>query len=325
MPTKLLICDAYEGQAIARLKAELDCTIAKSADLKPSALELGEVEGLLIRSRTKVDRHLLDLAPNLKFVVTATSGFDHIDFKTCIQKGVTVSFTPEANAASAAELTVALMLNLMRRLNEGMRSVSQHKWREDQLRGETLQGKTLGLVGLGRIGQRVARAANALGMKIIAHDPYQNENVFKALGVTRQAFTELLLLSDVVSFHVPMTKETKYMLNHQTFRLINPEAVVINVSRGPVIHESELILALDEGLIRGVALDVYEKEPLPKESRLRGRKNVIMTPHVGAFTTEAIEQASMQAVERTLDFFKTGKSRDSLPIQAGWFEQIVVE
>lgn len=323
MPIKFLLCDTYDGEAVAKLKGSLDCTITRAANLKPTPEELKDIDALLIRSRTNVSRYVLDSAPNLKFVVTATSGFDHIDYKECEKKKVTVCFTPEANAASAAELTIGLMLSLMRQLPKATAVVPKKLWREDNLRAQTVNGKTLGIFGLGRIGQRVTRAAQALGMKVIACDPYQSDEVFTDLKVDRYALLELLLMSDVVSLHTPLTKETHHLMNHQTFSLINPEAVLINTARGRLVQESELIVALDKGLIRGVALDVFEKEPLPNESLLRGRPNVILTPHVGAFTTEAIQAASMQAVELAIDFFKTGQARFSLPLQARWFEQII--
>lgn len=325
MPVKLLICDTYDGEALARLRGELDCVITRSANLKPTVEELRDVEGLLIRSRTNISKYVLDAAKNLKFVVSATSGFDHIDFKECAKRGVTVSHTPEANAASAAELTISLMLSLLRLTPQIIATVPAKKWRHDELRAQTLNGKTLGIFGLGRIGQRVTKIAQAFGMKVIACDPYQADQVFTDLNVDRYALLELLLMSDVVSLHTPLTKETHHLMNHQTFSLINPEAVLINTARGRLVQESELIVALDKGRIKGVALDVFEKEPLPNESLLRGRSNVILTPHVGAFTREAIHLASMQAVERTIDFFKTGQARDSLPLPVRWFEQIVAD
>ncbi len=325
MPIKLLVCDDYEGSAIAQLSAQLECEVRRSQDLRPNDEELKSCEGLLIRSRTKVNTGLLNKAPKLRFVVSATSGFDHIDYKECLNRGITVSFTPESNVDSAAELTLSLMLALTRKLPSAMASIAKNKWRTEDLRGHTLSGKNLGIVGLGRIGQKVARAAHALGMNILACDPYQENGVFTECRASRKALTELLILSDVVTLHVPLTKETKHLLNHQTFRVINPEAVVINVSRGAVIQESELIVALQEKLIRGCALDVFEWEPLALESKLRGFPQAILTPHMGAFTVEALEQASMQAVDQTIEFFRTGQCSNSLPLQTAWFEQILNE
>ncbi len=323
MSVELLITDTYHGPAVAKLKAELECDFKKSKDLRPTSDELKSVVGLLIRSRTKVDKMLLDSAPKLKWIVTATSGFDHIDFKECARRGITVSHTPEANVQSAAELTLALILNLARRIPMAMDSVKKNKWRTDDLRGYSVQGHTLGIVGLGRVGQKVAKVMGALGMKLIAHDPYVDDSVFKELGVDRLAFSEVLVAADYLTLHVPLTKETYHMLNHQTLRLMNSDAFLINASRGQVVEETGLAVALDEGAIQGAALDVFEREPLINDSKLRGRSNVLLTPHIGAFTEQAIDQASLAAVERTLEFFKNGRAKDSLPIPARWFELVL--
>lgn len=322
MSVKLLITDLFHADALAKLKAELDCEFVHARELRPTAQEINLVQGLLIRSRTRVDPALLDQAPHLKWVVTATSGFDHIDFRACARRGITVAHTPQANVQSAAELTVALILNLTRLLPQVMNQLAEKTWRPDNRRGLSLDGKILGLVGLGRIGQQVARILKTFGMKIQAHDPYIEDDVFHRLEVERVGLSELLIAADVLSLHVPLTRETHHLINHQTLRLINPEALLVNTSRGPVVDENELVVALDEGLIKGAALDVFEREPLPQDSRLRGRPNVLLTPHVGAFTEEALEKASIQAVERTIDFFKSGRALDMLPLETPWFSLV---
>lgn len=323
MSAELLITDTFDGAALAKLKTQLECRFVKSKDLRPTPEELKNINGLLIRSRTKIDKSLLDCAPNLKWIVTATSGFDHIDFKECARRAIAVSHTPEANVQSAAELTVALILNLSRRIPAALASVKKGGWRNDELRGLSVMGHTLGLVGLGRVGQRVANVMRALGMKVIAHDPYVDDSIFSDLGVERQGFSEVLVAADFLSLHVPLTRETHHMINHDTLRLMNSDAFLINASRGQVIDETALTLGLDEGVIQGAALDVFEREPLMKESRLRGRDNVLLTPHIGAFTEEAVEAASFAAVDRTIEFFKTGKAKDTLPLPLRWFELVI--
>lgn len=325
MPTEVLVCDTYDVEALAHLKTQYQGDIKKAQCLTPSPAELNNCEALLIRSRTTIQKELLNQAPNLKYIVTATSGFDHIDLQACKQRGVKVAYTPDANTLSAAELTFTLILNLSKNLQLQTASLKAHQWREEHLRGFTLNKKTLGIVGFGRIGKKVAQMAHAFGMKVLAADPYLSDEEFTSAGVERLAFTELLLMSDILTFHVPYTKETRHMLNHQTLRLINPDAYIVNCSRGSVVHEGELALALDEEHIVGAALDVYEKEPLPKESRLRGRKNLILTPHIGAFTHEALAEASMQAVERLVEFLKLGQAKNELPLPVPWFEQILAD
>lgn len=311
MSRKLLVTDTFHPHALAKLNS-IASEIHRSKSLQPTREELAEVEGLLVRSRTPVDKDLLANAPKLKFVVSATSGFDHFDLAECKARGIIACYTPDANAASAAELTLALMLNLTRRLPENLKSVEKNLWRQDELRGHSLAGKTLGIVGLGRIGRRVAKAATALNMKVMAHDPYVTESEFNLVGAERAGFTEVLVAADILTFHVPLTKETYHMLNFPTLRLMARGAYLINTSRGAVIQESELALALDEGILKGAALDVFEKEPIAKESRLLGRPNVLLTPHIGAFTEEALEAASLEAVDRTLEFFQNGKTINCL-------------
>lgn len=323
MSLKLLVTDTYHAHSLAKLSGSLACEIVRSANPDPTEEELQSVDGLLIRSRTAVDRNLLGKAPRLRWVVSATSGFDHIDVKACQEVGITCSYTPDANAASAAELTVALMLNLLRRLPENLSVIPKNQWRKQEMRGHSLQGRTLGIVGLGRIGRRVARIAGTLGMKITAYDPYVNESEFTLVGAERAGFTEVLVAADVLTLHVPLTKETHHLLNYSTLRLMNRGAYLINASRGAVIQESELALALDEGLLAGVGLDVFEKEPLAKESRIRGRTNALLTPHIGAFTEEALEAASMEAVDRTIEFFKKGQTINCLPSGAPWFSLLL--
>lgn len=322
MSIQLLITDAFHGDSLAYLKGHLDSIILRSADTKPTAEELKDCEGLLIRSRTRIEESLLRLAPKLRFIVTATSGFDHIDLDACEKRKIVVAFTPDANASSAAELTLGLMLSLLRKLPKALKQIDKNHWRKDELRAEVAEGKTLGLIGLGRIGQRVAKFGQALNMKVLAYDPYIEDSIFQKTEVERLGLSEVLVSSDVVSFHVPLTSETFHIVNHQTLQVINPEALLINTSRGGVVDENELIVALESGRLRGAALDVFEREPLIKESRLRQLRNVILTPHIGAFTREAIARASQQAAQKTVDFFAKGECSDMLPLETPWFAKI---
>lgn len=323
MPIKIVITDSYHGHALAKLKAEVDCTLHHASNLRPTADELRDCEVLLIRSRTRIESNLLKEAPKLKLVVSATSGYDHIDWVACQKQGVTVAHAPEANATAAAELTIGLMMTLARKLRQSFSAIERNHWRSDELRGESLAGKALGIIGLGRVGKKVARIARAMDMKLLAFDPYVDESTFVEFQAERLGLSEILVASDILTLHVPLTRETLHLLNHQTLPLMNPECLVINVSRGPVIDESELTVALDEGHVRGAALDVFEKEPLIKESRLRGRSNVVLTPHIGAFTEEALEKASMEAVQRVIEFMTIGRTKDCLPLNTPWFNQLL--
>lgn len=319
-PLKVLVCDSYSPGALGQLKAKLNCEISHSRSPQPTAEELKDIDALLIRSRTQITLSTLEQAPHLRAIVTATSGFDHIDWLNCQKRHIHVAYTPEANVESAAQWTLTLMLNLTRHFFVGSKSVEQHRWRENVPRGKLLDGgMNLGLIGLGRIGQRMAQLGQALGLKILACDPYQSPDVFSQLNVERLGLSEILLSADILSLHVPLTAETYRLINYQTLRHMNPEAYLINTSRGEICDETEVIVALDEGLLSGVALDVFEREPLPPSSRLRKRAQVLLSPHMGAYTEEALERASIEACQHLIQFVTQGEKSGALPSGADWF------
>jgi D-3-phosphoglycerate dehydrogenase len=309
---KTLVREAFSVSALARLQAEPRVQLTEA---------LSEAEALLIRSRTQVDTHLLAQAPRLKFVATATSGFDHIDWRECQRRGVVVTHAPEANAPSTAELTLTLMLAWERRLLEARKNVRENRWREGLVRPMGLAGQALGVIGLGRVGRRVAHLATAFGMKISAYDPYVEDSVFREYEAERLSLIELLKANDYVTLHVPLTSETKHLLNNPTLAEMQGEAVLINTCRGPVVDENALLLALDEGTIAGAAMDVIEREPPPKGHRALTHPKLLLTPHIGAFTDGAWDKASHEAVDKTLDFLNGRKVADTLPLQLPWFDK----
>lgn len=309
---KILINENYATSSLARIKATPGFSITE---------DWQEAEVLLIRSQTRVDEKLLAKAPKLRLVVTATSGFDHIDWRACRARNITAAFTPEANAASTAELTIFLMSALLRQTVPQMENARSGKWREGIKRGDALEGKTLGIVGLGRVGFRVARLAQAYDMKIVAHDPYAEKSAFE--GVERMAFVELLRAADVVSFHVPLTKQTKHMINLATLGEMPSGGYILNMSRGACIDESEVLVALRKQKLAGVAFDVMEREPPLASNELLRHPSVLVTPHVGAFTTQAFEKASNAAVDRVIRFSQNQSISDTLPLSTPWFEHCV--
>ncbi len=317
---KILVSDLFSNTAIARLKANPKIELIQCLPKEVTTEKLKEISIWLLRSRTQVHKKLIDEAKNLKLVITSTSGFDHLDIEELKKRNIIAAYTPDANVESAASHTWTLLLALTRHLNMGFEAIKKQEWRESVPRGELLKGKTLGLMGLGRIGQRVAQMGLAFGMDVIAFDPYQSDEVFK--NIERSGQAEVFRASDVLSLHVPLTKETFRMINHATLHNLNPDAYLINTSRGSVIEETELCEALDEGILRGVALDVFEREPLVKTSKLRGRKNVILSPHLGAYTAEALESASHQAVDQVEQFLSEKPVANTLPLTAPWYELI---
>lgn len=316
---KILVTDRFSSEALLTLGQQPFFKVEKTPFPNLNETDLSGVHGLIIRSRTAITEDILRRSKQLQVIVTATSGFDHIDLKACEKWGITVMFTPEANVESAAQLTWALVLACSHKLINAHKGMKGGEWKRETLIGTELAGKTYGIVGLGRIGQRVADLASAFRMKVIAYDPYAEDKSFYESGAERVAFEEVLKRSDVLSFHVPLTKETHHMLNRSHFEYINRGITLVNTSRGTVIHELDLLEALDQGWVGHVGLDVFEKEPLPRTSGLLNRSQVVMTPHVGANTHEAFAKASEQAALKMIRFFVDGSTSDTLPPKAAWY------
>lgn len=309
---RVFVPESYSASSLARLKANNKIQLVEKIE---------DTEVLLIRSQTRVDATLLKNSPDLKLVITATSGFDHIDWKLCEQKGITAAFTPEANANATAELTLFLMASLLRKTLTQIQNAKQGRWREGLTRGEGLEGKTLGIVGLGRVGSKVARLAKAYDMNVLGFDPYAPPSAFE--GLERLSLIELLRTSDIVSLHVPLTKETKNLINLATLEEMPSGVFLINASRGAAVDESEVLVALRNGHLAGAAFDVLEREPPVYSNELLHHPRVIVTPHVGAFTTQAFERASNAAVDRLFRYLEGQTISDTLPLTTPWFEHCV--
>lgn len=317
---KILITDRFAQDSFLYLSQNPQFEVVKSDSPHHLPLEhLVSAHALLIRSRTPIHEELLKKARQLQVIITATSGFDHIDLEATQKWGVTVMHTPTANIESAAQLTWGLVLNCASQILTGHKMVKAGEWRRELIPGLELSGRTYGIIGLGRIGSRVAELAQAFGMNVVAFDPYQEDEVFEKLKIPRFSFEEVLKTSDVVSFHVPKTLETEHMLNRSHFEYIHRGIVLINTSRGSVIKENDLIEAVSEGWLRAVGLDVYEKEPLPRNSKLLTFPNVILTPHIGANTDEAFFKASQIAATKLVAFFTDSSTSDTLPPRVPWY------
>jgi D-3-phosphoglycerate dehydrogenase / 2-oxoglutarate reductase len=297
--TSVLITDIFTAETNEILRES--CEVRRSANHMPTAQELAGVHSLLIRSRTKIDHKLLQMAPDLQTVVTATSGYDHVDLEACDERGVKTYYTPDANFNAAAELTILLMLSALRRQSETVKALREYKWKEALRPGRELKGKTLGIVGLGRVGSRVAELAQSFDAEVIAHDPYADDRNFSRLKISRQGLTEVLVQSDIISLHVPLTKETRHIISRGTLEHCKDGFVLINTSRGQVVDEGALVASLESGQITAAGLDVFEHEPLARDSVLRKMPNVVLTPHLGAMTEEALAKASELAALAIID------------------------
>lgn len=285
----VLITENITGPAVEDLKQNF--TVAFEPDLWKSPDRLREVarrfRALLVRNQTKVTAELIRASSGLLVIGRAGAGLDNIDVAAASEAGVVVAYTPEQNSISVAELTLGLMLSLARKIPAADRSTRAGKWDRYAFTGSELYGKTLGIVGLGRIGYRTAVRARAFGMNIIAHDEYANPDAIlvSETRATMKGLEELLAEADFVSCHLPLTGQTAGFFDYHKFTRMKPSAFFINASRGEVVDEDGLVRALREGKIAGAALDVRQKEP-PSPGLLSEMDNVIITPHIGAFTEE---------------------------------------
>lgn len=314
----ILTLENYAIGALSKLKAE---TSKNNIEITQDPKKLSDAEILLIRSRTKIDEYLIKQAPKLKLVVSATAGFDHMDWQLAQKHGITCAHVPDANAHATAELTLTLILTFEREILQAHKNVRNNQWRDGLNRPHGLENKTLGIIGLGRVGSKVAQMAKPFGAKLLGHDPYIDQQKFKDLQVEPLGFTELLRASDIVTLHVPLTKETKHLLNQPTFQEMQSDAVLINTCRGAVVDENDLMTALDNETIKGAAMDVIEREPPPKGHRLLTHPRLLLTPHIGAFTENAWEKSSQAAVEQVLKYLKGEKVENSLPLSSPWFQK----
>lgn len=315
---KILICDRFAVEANIQLKknSAFEVVLAQTPELL--AAHIADAHGIIIRSKQKVDFGFLAAAKQLEVIITCTSGFDHIDLAETTKKNICVMFTPEANQIAAAEMTWALLLACVRHVPQAYHDLKLKNWNRDPYAGTELHGKIFGVVGLGRIGSRVAKIATAFGMQVLAFDPYCDDINFETTQAQRCSYDELLKQADVVSFHVPNTKETKHMLNRIQIEMLSPTAIIINTSRGSVIHEDDLAEALLSKKIKAAGLDVFDKEPIARTAKLLKCSNVILTPHLGAFTEEAFYKASLQGALQIENFFMNKKIENSLPLVNQW-------
>lgn len=295
---KVLICDKTEPEAIERMRLaglQVDVRDDISADELPQVLPA--YDAMVVRSRTKVRQPLIDVCPGLKVIVRGGVGLDTIDAEYARSKGITVMNTPMASSASVAELAIAFMFALARSLYQATASLKSEKWEKKSFEGDEIGGKTLGLIGAGNIGREVAKRAVALGMTVLAYDPY----VKAAAGMRMVKLDELLGESDYISLHLPKTKESAGMIGKQQFAKMKTGVRIVNCARGGIVDEEALYEALTGGKVAGAALDVFAEEP-PADWRLLKLPNVIGSPHIGAATREAQGRVGAEVADKLIEF-----------------------
>jgi D-3-phosphoglycerate dehydrogenase len=275
---------------------------------------IGGYDALVVRSRTKVDKELLDRAVKLKLVARPGTGLDNVDVGYAKSKGVQVVNSPESLVEAVAEQVLLLMLALSRRLPLAASSTAAGKWEKESLKGVELRGKVLGIVGFGRIGRRIGEIARVVGMKLLAYDVVPiPQDVVAQFGCRVVGLDELLAGSDYVTLHVPMTDQTRHMLDDRRLSLMKRSAFLVNTSRGGVVDEHALTGALKQSKLAGAALDVFEKEP--PTSEILAAPNTILTPHIGGQTVEAQSDAIVVIGEKLKSFFSSAP-RSSEPLSA---------
>jgi D-3-phosphoglycerate dehydrogenase len=298
---KILVCDKTEKAAIEQMRAA-GLEVDVRDDITPEELPnvLTAYDGMVVRSRTKVRKPLIDACPNLKVIVRGGVGLDTIDADHARSKGIVVMNTPMASSASVAELTIGYMFALARSIPQATASVKAEKWEKKQFEGEELGGKTLGLIGVGNIGREVARRAAALGMRVVAYDPY----VKAADGVQMISLDALLAEADYISLHLPKTPESSNMISGGQFAKMKEGVRIINCARGGILDETALYAELVSGKVASAALDVHAEEP-PTDWKLLKLPNVIGSPHIGAATKEAQGRVGAEVAQKLIDFARS--------------------
>ena len=313
---KVIVCDPISPKGIELLKA---CSALEVVVLPkpPSEVELlllvKDAAALAVRSETKVNRKVMEAAPHLKVVGRAGVGVDNVDVDAATERGVIVMNTPGGNTISTAELTFSMLMALARKIPQAHLSMTQGEWDRKSFKGTELFGKTLGVLGMGRIGSEVAKRALAFSMKVVAYDPYLTLDRAKELGVELvDELNRLFAAADFITVHMPLTDETRGMVNAAAFAKMKDGVRLLNCARGGIINEVDLLAALESGKVAGAALDVYEVEPLAKDSPFRSNSKVIMTPHLGASTEEAQENVGIEVAEQIIDLLTTGEVRNAV-------------
>ena len=304
---KILISDKMSNKVEDVLKSKsIDYDI--KTGLEPNELKsiIDGYDGILIRSATKLTSDVLENCSNLKVIGRAGVGVDNVDLDVATKNKILVMNTPLGNLEATAELTVGLMFSLYRHIHNANASTHEGKWEKAKFMGTELKGKTLGIVGFGNIGQRVAEICKVIGMQILTNSNSASDEVLNSFGAKKVSTEELLSSSDILSLHTKLNDQTKNMLNKESIATMKSSSVIINCARGGLINESDLKDALNSDVIAGAAIDVYETEPAT-ENVMFGAKNLLLTPHLGASSKEAQSNVAIDVANQVADFLKENK------------------
>jgi len=316
---KILVSDKLSEDAINMLKGEKDveCTVKTGMAEDQLAEEIVKYDALIIRSASKVTAKVLEKVKNLKVIGRAGVGVDNVDMPTATAKGVIVMNTPDANTLSTAEQTITLILGMARNLPQADASLKAKKWDRPKFTGTELYGKTLGVIGLGRIGTEVVKRMLAFGMKVIGYDPFVTKEKAEALGIDIGTVEDIVKKADIITVHVPKNKETANLISAKEIAMMKNGVMLVNCARGGIYNEKDVADALKAGKIKKAAFDVYDKEP-PFDSELFtvDPDKIVMAPHLGASTVEAQENVGKVIVEQVIEALRGGMIRNALNIPA---------
>jgi D-3-phosphoglycerate dehydrogenase len=313
----IVIADQLPSSAIELLSSVSGWTVDARSGRAPDILapDLANADALIVRSATKVDANLIEAAPKLRVIARAGTGIDNVDVAAASAKGILVMNAPGGNSVSVAEHALALMLSLARSVPAADAAMKRSVWDKKRLTGAELKGKTLGLVGLGRIGQEVAARARAFGMDVVAHDPFISEEVANALGIQLLGLDAMCEAADYISLHIPATAETRHLFGKTRLAACRKGVRIVNTARGELIDEAALAEAIEAGHVAGAALDVFETEP-PADWRLAKLPQIVATPHIAASTAEAQELVGLETATAVRDYLTLGVIRNAVNFPA---------
>lgn len=309
---KVFVSDSISKEALAQLEGHLDVHIETGLSEAELCQKLPGFDALMVRSATTVTKAIIEAATTLQVIGRAGVGVDNIDVPAATARGIMVINSPQGNTISAAEHTLALLLSAARKVPAAQRSMDDGKWDRTSFTGHELYNKTLGIVGFGRIGREVASRAASFKMKVLAFDPFVKDEAIAATGAEPRELDALLAEADFVTLHVPKVKETAGLFSKERLLGMKKGAYLVNCARGGIVDEAALVEVLEAGHLAGAAFDVYEKEPLPVESPLRGAKNLVTTPHLAASTEEAQLRVAVDVAEQIRDVLAGGSARSAV-------------
>ena len=310
---KIFVADDVNEDKLAPLR-DAGFVVVKKTKLPPEelAVEIKDADGVIVRSATKITADLMDKAEKLRVIGRAGVGVDNIEVKAATERGIVVMNAPDGNTITTAEHTIALLVSMARNVPQAHAKLQSGVWDKKSFVGVELNGKTLGVIGLGRIGRHVAKIAKGFGMKILAFDPFVSTEQAKDSGIELGSLNEVFSNADFITIHTPVTEETRGIIGKDAFEKMKKGVRIVNCARGGLIDEYALLEAIENGTVAAAALDVFSTEPLPEDSPLLKNDKIITTPHLGASTTEAQEGVALTVSEQMRDYLETGELRNAV-------------